>query len=974
MNCRRVQQLLSEFHDGLLTEPWRGGVAAHLRDCHACRRLRDALAQVEGGARALAELPPPPGIESRIADRWIAEREAPPARWLRAPSAAWRSLRDSGGPKAFVPRPREEEHTGNPLRTTVRWAPLSGILAAVFLLALCLILARRDFRLPATSRAAELAQRLGRKPGNPSQRHVPPSPPAEATTQIAAGSQGGSAPRFAWAGRQDPSRQQRVLARSSVTRPRVPVGRAAVSRTATPAGVASTGGDLDAMNGAPAADLRRWAALSPDEWEGLEGRVRGLVRVRDDFVHVPFPRLASTDDRPVAEAVESYRREAAIVDPRLSREVTLQEKGTALSDLCEHLRADTGIQLSAGQSVADEKVSLFCRKMPLRDVMRQLSRPFGYTWLRSGKAGEYRYELVQDLRSQLVEEELRNRDRNAALLALERELEKYRPYLRLTPDEALARSKTAPPEEKKLLENLSSGLGYGPIQMYFRLSPQEMAAIRAGQWIAFNGDPRPDDVLLPRLPGAVFRPGERPLPPDVARGILQCWRQERIRRGPRGLSVVGPGMGPEGPDAVPVASVPEVRPWLTLTLEQAELGQYSLLGHPGLRGPGFGMRGNLWRIGGGRSPKVLQPDNETVNARFAGDPDLRPRLSVQPQPSCRPSPVPGASSDSLPELKITTADVLEILHRATGLPIVADAYTRLYKPERVTVRNQPRFAALNRLADTMRLRWNKEGSWLQFRSTSFYDDRLKEVPNRLLTRWAAARRQHGFLTLEDLVEIAQLSDAQLKGEEMAEGARLCYGLAEWDLARNQWVLPNLRFLGQFTPGQRQEAMTTAGLPFTKMTLAQQQGFLDRAVGSRASGLKEGESLQSLEDLEGATLRVDYTQPGWYEWQPPGPDWLSWVVPLGPPPDGRLVPTPVVRERTREAALQALRGLDAQIREAVWKAVRRADPGNEPNPPTEEAQIVPTKLELRTLYIPGATNKFPVQFQSTGRWQALRAWQ
>ena len=46
----------------------------------------------------------------------------------------------------------------------------------------------------------------------------------------------------------------------------------------------------------------------------------------------------------------------------------------------------------------------------------------------------------------------------------------------------------------------------------------------------------------------------------------------------------------------------------------------------------------------------------------------------------------------------------------------------------------------------MRLRWNKDGSWLQFRSTSYYDDRLKEVPNRLLARWAARRRQSGMIT------------------------------------------------------------------------------------------------------------------------------------------------------------------------------------------------------------------------------------
>src|SRR5204863_4425598 len=130
------------------------------------------------------------------------------------------------------------------------------------------------------------------------------------------------------------------------------------------------------------------------------------------------------------------------------------------SDLCEKLKADTGIDLRAGPSVADEKVTLFCEKLPLREVMRQLSRPFGYTWLRSGTPGQYRYELVQDLRSQLLEEELRNRDRNAALLALDRDMERYRKYLNLSPDEALTRLQTAVPVEKQLPEQ-SAWAGWG---------------------------------------------------------------------------------------------------------------------------------------------------------------------------------------------------------------------------------------------------------------------------------------------------------------------------------------------------------------------------------------------------------------------------------------------------------------------------------------------------------------------------------
>src|SRR5262249_48016017 len=151
-------------------------------------------------------------------------------------------------------------------------------------------------------------------------------------------------------------------------------------------------------------------------------------------------------DQEAAAAAAAWRREVAVVDPRLFRKVSLALKATAISDLCERLRADTGLAITAGPSVADEKVTVFCERMPLRDLMRQLSRPSGYTWLRSGappgppdaggEQGGYRYELAQDLRSQLEEQALRDRDRNAALLALDREMSPYRKYLELSPDEA----------------------------------------------------------------------------------------------------------------------------------------------------------------------------------------------------------------------------------------------------------------------------------------------------------------------------------------------------------------------------------------------------------------------------------------------------------------------------------------------------------------------------------------------------------
>jgi hypothetical protein len=163
---------------------------------------------------------------------------------------------------------------------------------------------------------------------------------------------------------------------------------------------------------------------------------------------------------------------------------------------------------------------------------------------------------------------------------------------------------------------------------------------------------------------------------------------------------------------------------------------------------------------------------------------------------------------------------------------------------------------------------------------------------------------------------------------MAEGARFCFGLAEWDLACSGNLRSHLRYLAGFTPAQRQEALGGTGLAFTRMSLAQQQGFLQNALGSGAEG------LQSLEDLAGATLRVDYTVPGGFEWRGPDPAWRQWVVPVVPGRQGTRAVRPAVRERTREAALQAARRVDPQA---------------------DDAQIVPTTLKCTIIYIPSTSN-------------------
>jgi hypothetical protein len=652
----------------------------------------------------------------------------------------------------------------------------------------------------------------------------------------------------------------------------------------------------------------------------------------DDFVFVPPPRIAAGGpgaDRAAAAALAAHKRESAIVDPRLFRKLTLAFKATALSDVCDRIRTDTGIALEAGRSVADEKVTLFCRESPLRDVMRQLSRPFGYTWLRTGKEGAYRYELAQDLRSQLLEEDLRNRDRNAALLSVNQEMEAYRRYLGLSPDELLARTREgapAPPGEKRVPPQMA-GTGWGPMQMYFRLSPADLAALRAGQKLTFSAEPGPGELLLP---------------PELAKGVLQSNRNHRVVRHGEELEV---GPVAQLPDGLPLASVPEAKPIVTLQMDASELGQLTLRGASGfgIETPGrkMGLLGDSGPLAVGLSASVSAPKNRETNAKLARDATLRPRISVTPQPSCRSVPPADAEGAATGEPRCATADVLEALHRATGMNLVSDYYTRLYAPAEVMAKEQSTFDALCRLADAMRMRWQKDGGWIQFRSTSFFHDRVKEVPNRLLARWAASRQKHGVLTLEDLVEIGQLTDAQLDSRVMAEGARACFGLKEWNLGSNRELRPHWRFLARFTPEQRRQAASANGLPFRQMLLPQQQEFL--AIALRRS---EDANVGQV-DMAAARLQLAYTQPGAWEWRPPeqrrGRQRLEQEV--GREGPGRPAPGgPGPGQRRRPAPASPLPSpAQARTKDEALAAARRIDPG------AEEGQIVPTELAISLAY-------------------------
>ena len=529
----------------------------------------------------------------------------------------------------------------------------------------------------------------------------------------------------------------------------------------------------------------------------------------DDFVAVPLPQVAGVGNAGMGEALTRYEQEKQIVDTRLQRAVTLGEKRISFGDLCEKLSKATDITFTASRAVESEKLTIFCKDRPAREILRQITKLFGFVWERSGTDEKWTYKLTEPLKVRLLEEELRNRDRNEALLALDREMDSYKNFLNLSPEDARAQAEALPDGPQKERLKLLGGLGWGPTRLYQGLSSDERDALLAGQKLNFSSDggqngslaiPQSQrDSILNSLRGHAFI--------DEASGStsLTSDRDGDFAKNAKGVS----------PDKIPGYS-----PFAALSLDRTELGEYALMGGTGFSKDSGGASYSSTTLAKGISPSAASPENAKANASRKSEPAFQKLVAPGDEPDA------SKSGDAKIKKKLTTADVLEAFHKATGRDVVGDYFTRLYEPQKLWSKGKtPTFDALNRACDATRLRWNDAEGFLTFRSTDFFNMRLKEVPNRLLDRWSMARREKKTLSPDELREIARLTDFQLDAGGMAEGAAALWGLEEWEDVRAANLRPVWRFLDSLPAPSRATMLSENGLRFGGLGLDAQQRFL-----------------------------------------------------------------------------------------------------------------------------------------------------
>ena len=175
----------------------------------------------------------------------------------------------------------------------------------------------------------------------------------------------------------------------------------------------------------------------------------------------------------------------------------------------------------------------------------------------------------------------------------------------------------------------------------------------------------------------------------------------------------------------------------------------------------------------------------------------------------------------------------------------------------------------------MDVRWRKDGGFLVCRGASFFWDRLKEVPNRYLQRWAHDRDANGGLPLTDFLEMARMSDQQLDSAPVAQGIERYWGLREWAWAREGPRRGDARCLALLSAEQLRRAQEPDGLPFKELAPAQQQQIM-RLQYEKEEALagKEGPAPSIRSPEERAAITAFYIPAGWYLAAPdplrPGP--------------------------------------------------------------------------------------------------------
>jgi hypothetical protein len=572
-------------------------------------------------------------------------------------------------------------------------------------------------------------------------------------------------------------------------------------------------------------------------------------------------------------AAEQRPRSALADVAALDKLVTYTEVKIPLGELVRKVAADTGAPLTAARDVADEPVAVIVKELPARELLEQLADLLDYRWSPRQKADGTRerlsekakdlagnsrgstpgaggppasFEIWQDLASKQREEALRRATAGDVEKRFQESLKRYLEIGAMTPEQIqeLAKSpqpiqgmEKLSPEERQAVQRtpefyekaqrwsvartLTSPLPRTLAGLVGGITPQQWAVLRAGRPLTLSTDPQPGELRLPADVERTFRKTQPIMyPPGMNIRFSDPNGEERMRQQEKQMQ-----------EQWAAATGFQVVLRLDGDLSRSR-GSINLRAEPrpvrsGAPGPpggsfffGGGMGTNLYISAGpvdGR--QQMQENTLQRTAELEKDPVVGVKLPFKPEAKPQTDPFgPGSGP------RWRAFDFLPDLARTYGVQILADAYSSNNGMNFGTLPSTTAPTALFTLLDRYTQfshRWDRQGKLIRLRSRTWFLDRPREIPVRLVRQWKEQQEQHGALPLNTYLEMATtLTDAQLDGLNTFSPEMNSLNLFEVSRGRH-----SLRLYASLSPAQRQQLGHGGILTVAQLTLLQRRLFL-----------------------------------------------------------------------------------------------------------------------------------------------------
>lgn len=513
-------------------------------------------------------------------------------------------------------------------------------------------------------------------------------------------------------------------------------------------------------------------------------------------------------------AMISLNAKAAVTvkDPRLAQKVTYQVKLRPIADLTKDLSAMTHITFTAGRANSDWRVREDCatvlaKDIPLATLMDSIAHALKFRWVRTGDAPNWFYRLAEDPAAVAAIKDKEDSEKQKKLAAC-RETWDHAVAVAAMSEADLAKIKDSDPSMY-----LTAKLGVlGPTVELFQQVPELKQAFMFGEdlkiascWLSPKGQ-----QAVVRMAQAAMRADMQLWPKDQATADAMNARLADVESKPDqytfemkpspfaeevgcfGLSVRVDGVMDDW-WGIPIQSNDFVDSIARLGVAACEQNRPLL---------------DLIKENRPQLKECLAKERERLQA-------LKPPLGCDPGTT---HPADLLKADSLQD-KVESKTITEMVAsfaQASGYAVVtADlrGNSDLRFEKGSSVRED-----LDKMAETYSWNWNKDARVLELWSSDWHELRESRVSKVWLEAMKNKLKTNGTLDIDDLAQIAALTDAQYSRVVKDDVMCCLAGGLDSD------ALDFMRIYALFSTDQRLAVFSETGLPFGSLT-AEQQGAI-----------------------------------------------------------------------------------------------------------------------------------------------------